>query len=98
MFEYVNVDGFTRPTFEFVNGVRTTEPFGKSTPPANPPPPVRFTAIFEKVYGGFPFGFTTTTLADVYGTHTMFPFGVNTPPKNPVPILVFENVSAVGLY
>jgi hypothetical protein len=97
--EYVSAVGSNVPAFEFVNGIHTIFPDGKRTPPANPPPPERPTAIFERAYGGLPSGFTTTTFAAVNGIHTTFPFGASTPPKNPVVAIVeFEYVRADGLY
>jgi hypothetical protein len=39
MFEYVSTKGSIIPAFEFVFETHTIFPDGKSTPPANPPPP-----------------------------------------------------------
>jgi hypothetical protein len=80
MFEYVRAPGSNIPEFEFVFETHTMFPDGKRTPPANPPPPVLRTRMFEYRYGGFPEGLTTTTFAFVFGMHTTFPFGASTPP------------------
>ena len=93
IFANVSVVGLKRPTFEFVNGVMATWPFGRRTPPAKPLAPAAI--MFENEPD---VGFRTTTFPFVYGTHTTFPLGVKTPPKNPGAITMFENVSAVGEY
>jgi len=85
-FEYVIVIGFTKPTFELLNGARMTFPVGKRHPPLNAVGPGTFVTILD-IVAVDPMVKTQTFPED--GTRTMLyppvPLEVRTPPENLFP-------------